>query len=178
MFFLSLFILDVIVKSAPSRIINVSSVGHTFQGFDLDDMHFKNRSYSWMKAYSQTKLCNVLFTNELARRLAQKGIKNVTVNSLHPGGVKTEINNREKEGPLYMWLSFFIFHSALKTEKLGAQTTIHLAVSDEGGKVTGEYFVDCKITPTSEKAKDKNLAKEVWRISEKEVGLTQKEKYF
>ncbi|KAL7630164.1 UNVERIFIED_CONTAM: hypothetical protein RMT77_019696 [Armadillidium vulgare] len=84
----------------------------------------------------------------------------------------------EKGGSLIAYLLSIIFHGALKSEKLGAQTTIHLAVSDEGGKVTGEYFVDCKITPTSERAKDKNLAKEVWRISEKEVGLTEEENYF
>ncbi|KAL7636580.1 UNVERIFIED_CONTAM: hypothetical protein RMT77_013357 [Armadillidium vulgare] len=175
-FLLTILLLDLIVKSSPSRIINVSSLAHSFQGLDLGDMHFKNRTYRWMPSYSQSKLCNVLFTNELARRLAQKGIKNVTVNSLHPGGVNTEIG--DKSGEFWMKILGFVMQYATKTEKLGAQTTIHLAVSDEGAKVTGEYFVDCKIAPTSEKAKDEALAKEIWRISEKEVGLTEKEKYF
>ncbi|KAL7636581.1 UNVERIFIED_CONTAM: hypothetical protein RMT77_013358 [Armadillidium vulgare] len=175
-FLLTILLLDIIVKSAPSRIINVSSLNHKLPGLEIEDLHFKNRTYGSITAYSQTKLCNVLFTNELARRLAQKGIKNVTVNSLHPGVVKTEITS--KDASFWLWLSSLVFHMASKSEKLGAQTTIHLAVSNEGGKVTGEYFVDCKIAPTSQRAKDKNLARKVWQISEKEVGLTEKEKYF
>ncbi|KAB7498001.1 Retinol dehydrogenase 13 [Armadillidium nasatum] len=168
--------MNLIVKSSPSRIINVSSIAHKFPGFNLEDLHYKNRKYGGMNSYSQSKLCNVLFTNELVRRLAQKGVDNVTVNSLHPGAVKTEIGN--KSGKLWMKILGFFLSLLFKTEKLGAQTTIHLAVSDEGEKVTGKYFVDCKIASTSQKAKDKHLAKEVWRISEKEVGLTEEEKYF
>ncbi|KAB7498437.1 Retinol dehydrogenase 13 [Armadillidium nasatum] len=87
-FLLTILLLDIIVKSSPSRIINVSSLNHKFPGFDLDDLHFKRRTYGSVAAYRQTKLCNVLFTNELARRLTQKGIENVTVNSLTPGVVK------------------------------------------------------------------------------------------
>ncbi|KAL7630165.1 UNVERIFIED_CONTAM: hypothetical protein RMT77_019697 [Armadillidium vulgare] len=175
-FLLTILLLDIIVKSAPSRIINVSSLNHKFPGFDLDDLHFERRTYGSVAAYRQTKLCNVLFTNELARRLTEKGIENVSVNSLTPGVVKTEIYN--KEGTFWLWLFSRVLHRAAKSEKLGAQTTIHVAVSDEGGKVSGEYFVDCKIAPTSQRAKDENLARELWRVTEEEVGLTDKEKYF
>ncbi|KAB7497998.1 hypothetical protein Anas_00091 [Armadillidium nasatum] len=140
-------------------------------------MHFKNRTYKFMKSYSQSKLCNVLFTNELARLLDQKGIKNVTVNSLHPGAVKTEIV--KNSGILWMEIIAIISKFVYKSAKLGAQTTNPFGCfGRRREKSQEEYFVDCKIAPTSDLAKNENLARKVWQISEKEVGLTEKEKYF
>ncbi|RXG54974.1 Short-chain dehydrogenase TIC 32, chloroplastic, partial [Armadillidium vulgare] len=129
------------------------------KGLDLGDMHFKIRSYSWIKAYSQTKLCNVLFTNELARLLTQKGIKNVTVNSLHPGAVKTEINNMEKGGSLIAYLFSIIFHGALKSEKWSSNDN-PFGRFRRRKESHWRIFVDCKFSPLRfRKAKDKNFSK-------------------
>ena len=86
-FLLTNLLLDLLVRSAPARIITVASVGHRQGTLDFDDLGFE-RGYSIMRAYSRSKLANVLFANELARRLAGTG---VTSNSLHPGSVDTSI---------------------------------------------------------------------------------------
>ncbi|KAL7630051.1 UNVERIFIED_CONTAM: hypothetical protein RMT77_019820 [Armadillidium vulgare] len=96
------------------------------------------------------------------------------VNCMHPGVVETDIF--EKGGFFLVFLKY-LFQSALKDCKLGAQTIIHLAVSDKVKNVSGEYFVDCKIADMSKNAKSRDLARKLWEISEKEVGLSEKEKY-
>lgn len=87
-FLLTNLLLDLIKVASPSRIVVVSSEMHFFADLKMDDLNFENRSYSWMRAYSNSKLANLLFSNELARRLADDG---VAVNSLHPGVVNTKV---------------------------------------------------------------------------------------
>ncbi|KAG0713260.1 Retinol dehydrogenase 12 [Chionoecetes opilio] len=126
------------------------------------------------KAYGFSKLCNVLFTRELADKMAGSG---VTVNSLHPGLVRTEIFDA-------MNFSFttIIFNILLtvcsKGAVSGAQTNIHLAVSEEVEGVTGRYFVDCKEADTCAEARSKDLATGLWVSSVKAVGLKQEEIHY
>ncbi|KAL7630744.1 UNVERIFIED_CONTAM: hypothetical protein RMT77_019040 [Armadillidium vulgare] len=169
-FLLTNLLLDLIIKSKPSRIINVSSSALWHGKVDVKDLHFRERNYSRREAYFQSKLCNFLFTTELAHRLRMRGVTSVTVNCLHPGVVDTEIF--QKSGSkLLVFLKYFL-QSGFKDPKLGAQTIIHLAVSDKVKNITGEYFVDCKIVDTSKLSKDRNIAKELWEVSEKDVGLS------
>ncbi|KAL7630053.1 UNVERIFIED_CONTAM: hypothetical protein RMT77_019822 [Armadillidium vulgare] len=99
-----------------------------------------------------------------------RGVTSVTVNCLHPGVVHTEIFH--KSGSKFLVFLKYFLQSGFKDSKLGAQTIIHLAVSDKVKNITGEYFVDCKIVNTSKLSKDRNIAKELWEVSERDVGLS------
>lgn len=134
-FLLTNLLLDLMKKSGASRIINVSSMVHTSGKLNKEDLN-SEKSYSKMGAYSQSKLANILFTRELAKRL-EKSI--VTVNSLHPGAVKTDLQRHML--PSYIkWLGDFIFLFVFKSAKSGAQTQIRLAVDPDLESTTGKYF--------------------------------------
>ncbi|KAK8402310.1 hypothetical protein O3P69_000612 [Scylla paramamosain] len=173
-FLLTNLLLGRLKESGPSRIINVSSLGHIFAPkFDLNDLAINN-DYNPNNAYTTSKLCNLLFTRELADKMAGTG---VTVNSLHPGIVRTEIFDS-------MNLSFgtFLTHILLavasKDAVSGAQTSIHLAVSEEVEGMTGRYFGDCKEVSTSDVALRKDLATGLWEASVKAVGLKKDEIHY
>lgn len=169
-FLLTNLLLPLLKSSAPSRIINVSSMAHRFGKIDFDNLNLEKeteKSFSLMKLYSNTKLCNVLMTVELARVL--QGTE-VTANCLHPGAVDTSIASAiENDKPWIKYLSIFRFLSRTAWE--GAQTTIYLAVSPEVSSVSGSYFADCHVQNTTEKAKDSGVAKKLWEVSEKMVKL-------
>ena len=122
--------------------------------------------YSPTKAYGQSKLANILFTRELARRLNGIG---VTANSLHPGVIYTEINRNMST--LQSIFVNYIFPHFAKTSLEGAQTTIHVAVSEELDGVTGLYFADCKEKKPEKTALDDEAAKTLWQVSAELVGL-------
>jgi len=175
-FLLTNLLLDRIVESAPARIVNVSSMVHAFVSakvFDAYDLSYQKQSNQWggCKAYCWTKLMNILFTRELAHRLHGK---DVTVNSLHPGAVRTEITRSGKTwaNPIVyaVWASFYSL-PFLKTPLEGAQTTLYLATADEVEHVSGHYFSDCKISAISLLAADDRLALELWKESERLTGL-------
>ncbi|XP_034479707.1 retinol dehydrogenase 12-like [Drosophila innubila] len=164
-FLLTNLLLDLLKKSAPSRIVNVSSLAHTMGKMNFDDLN-SDKSYNSYSAYSQSKLANVLFTRELAKRLEGTG---VTVNALHPGTVQTDLLRHYKFfettiGRLmvkgFQWLLF-------KTTKNGAQTTLYAALDPDLNGVTGLYFSDCKLKDVSKAAKDEKSAKLLWDESEK-----------
>lgn len=165
-FLLTLLLLDLLKKSAPSRIVNVSSEAYHISDLDLEDLTNEKNSAE-IKVYANSKMCNILFTKELASRLSGTG---VTVNALHPGCVKTDIMNNS-EG-LFALMTLFIFATVGKTSEEGAQTTIRLAVDPELEKTTGKYFMDCKEKAVTGKANDMNLAKSLFEISEKIVGAS------
>ncbi|GBN61935.1 Retinol dehydrogenase 14 [Araneus ventricosus] len=165
-FLLTLLLLDLLKKSAHSRIINVSSEAYQLANLDFEDLTNEKNSAE-IKVYANSKLCNILFTKELAHRLSGTGI---TVNALHPGCVKTDIMNNS-EG-LFALMTLFIFATVGKTIEEGAQTTIRLAVDPELEKTTGKYFMDCKEKPVKGKANDMKLAKSLFEISEKIVGVS------
>ena len=162
-FLLTNLLLDLLKASAPSRIINVSSSGHTRGTIDFDGLRGE-RKYSGIAAYGQSKLANVLFANELARRLAGTG---VTANSLHPGVIRTGFG-RNNSG---IWGALFrVFHVVarpfLLTPEQGAQTSIYLASSPDVEGVTGEYFAKSKQTQSSDRSHDTGLAQRLWQVSE------------
>ncbi|XP_033208619.1 retinol dehydrogenase 12-like isoform X2 [Belonocnema kinseyi] len=127
-------------KSAPSRIIHVSSLMHIIMGeLDFDNMKGEKPITSAAKLYSNSKLYNIIGSNEFARRLEGSG---VTSNSLHPGAVKTEVFRHLPTAVRYIVdTTCEIF---FKTAEEGAQTTIYLAVTKDVAKVSGKYFIDCK----------------------------------
>ncbi|KAK8396420.1 hypothetical protein O3P69_005461 [Scylla paramamosain] len=173
-FLLSNLLLGLLKKSAPSRIINVSSVMHTFcKKLDPEDLNFEKSSYLSISAYNQSKLCNVLFTQELSNKLKGTG---VTANSLHPGIVATEIN--AKASGIIPAIVDIFFQLMGKTSDMGAQTTIYLAVSDEVDGVSGKYFVDCKEQECSELARHWGMAKKLWEASELDVKLQEDEIHY
>jgi NAD(P)-dependent dehydrogenase (short-subunit alcohol dehydrogenase family) len=128
---------------------------------DFNDLTFK-RFYFGMKAYSRSKLANILFTYELSRRLEGSG---VTVNALHPGTVATDIFSTDFSifGPALKWI---VGWSALTPEQ-GADNTIYLASSPEVKDVTGKYFVKREAVASASISYDEKLARQLWEISEK-----------
>jgi retinol dehydrogenase 12 len=164
-FLLTMLLLDLLKQSAPARIINVSSDAHRSGKIDFDDLQ-NQRSYGHFKVYGQTKLQNVLFTRELARRLDGTG---VTANVLHPGFVRTNFgkNNGAIVGRLFGLLSRLF---AISPEE-GAETQVYLATSPEVEGVTGQYFVKKKIVKPSAEASDMENARRLWVESERLVGL-------
>lgn len=159
-FLLTNLLLEIIQGSAPARIVNVSSAAHKYDMIDFDDLGFK-RGYAGMKAYARSKLANVLFTYELARRLDGS---QVTVNALHPGHVATDMwkTNFPFIGPALKWMMGFL---ALTPEE-GADTAIYLASSPEVEGITGKYFAARKAIPSSPLTYNENVARRLWQISE------------
>lgn len=167
-FLLTNLLLDLLKKSAPSRIVVVSSIAHWFcttAGFKFENINGEI-SYDPFDAYGQSKLANILFARELARRL--DGTR-VTANALHPGAVATELG-RHHPYWLQVVLQPFVF-LLTKSPKEGAQTSIHLAVSKELEGVSGLYFADCKERIPAKSAQDDEVAKKLWEVSAKLVGL-------
>ena len=159
-FLLTNLLLNTLTASAPARIVNVTSRAHEYDNMDFDDLGFE-RSYFGMKAYARSKLANLLFTYELARRLAGSG---VTVNAVHPGGVATDIwrTNFPVLGPAIKWvMSLF----ALTPEE-GADTLIYLASSPDVEGVTGKYFVEREAIASSPLSYDEQVAARLWEVSE------------
>jgi NAD(P)-dependent dehydrogenase (short-subunit alcohol dehydrogenase family) len=161
-FLLTNLLLPLIEKSSEGRIVNVSSRSHYRGKIDFESFT-KEKGYFVMKAYEQSKLANVLFTSVLAERLKSK---NITVNSLHPGVVKTDIGKKGTPAYIRWFWSMFTFLGGISVED-GAKTSIYLASSNEVKNVTGKYFDLCKVKEESALAKDKNLAKQLWAETER-----------
>lgn len=135
-FLLTILLTDLLKRSSPSRIINISSLAHKFGRIDKSDLMNKKKPYRAFGAYANTKLANVLFTRELSRHLLNTG---VTVNAVHPGVVRTEIWKTPKT--LSGKIQNLVMRSLFKDPMEGAQTMIRLAVDPELETVTGQYFV-------------------------------------
>ncbi|XP_788671.3 retinol dehydrogenase 13 [Strongylocentrotus purpuratus] len=166
-FLLTLLLLDLIKASAPSRIVNVSSNAHRRGNMNLDDV-MMSKKYEALQAYGQSKLANVMFTRELARRLKGTG---VTSYSLHPGVINTDLGRHF--GTYASWAKPLLFFTSpfLKTSEQGAQTSIYCCVDEKAGQETGLYYMDCAATEPIEKAKDDEVAKKLWDLSLKLVEL-------
>lgn len=168
-FLLTHLLLDVVKTSAPARIINVSSGLHYQGKLEWDNMQGE-KSYSLMKAYALSKLCNVLFTVELAERLYDTG---VTVNCLHPGVVKTELANKHTNTVIGLGWKFITGVGGI-SEAQGARTSVYLATADDIRSVTGKYFDNCREKAALPIALDKENRRKLWELSEV---LTQKKPF-
>jgi NAD(P)-dependent dehydrogenase (short-subunit alcohol dehydrogenase family) len=158
---------DLLVASAPARVVTVSSGAQAMGRIDLDDLQGE-RSYSGQRAYNQSKLANVLFTYELARRLEGTG---VTATVLHPGVVRTAFG-REDTGRL-LRLMFPLVTPFMKTPEQGAATSIYLASSPEVAGATGAYFANRRPKRSSKLSYDLDLARRLWDVSAELTGVTE-----
>ena len=164
-FLLTNLLLDVLKSSSPSRVVNVASDAHQGAHLDFDDLQSQN-SYGGYKAYGRSKLANLLFTYELARKLKGTG---VTANGLHPGVVATSFmaTNNGLRGRLY---NFFLKRIGRSVED-GARTVVYLATSPEVEGVSGGYFMDEGLVDSSEASYDKEASLRLWEESEALTGL-------
>ncbi|MCJ8728538.1 hypothetical protein PDJAM_G00005540 [Pangasius djambal] len=157
-FLLTFLLIDLLKRSAPARIVTVSSMAHKWGTINLDDIN-SEKSYDKSKAYSQSKLANVLFTRCLAKKLQGTG---VTTYVLHPGVVQTELwrhLNRPQQAAVWLLKPF------TKTSVQGAQTTIYCAVAPELETESGNYYSDCAPESCSSAAKDDDMAQRLWDLS-------------
>ncbi len=154
------------MMNSGSRIINVASGAHKIGKIHFDDINL-TRGFNVFKAYSQSKLANVLFTKELALRLKNKQI---TVNCCHPGAVATNMGVDRETG--FGKTVTRILKPFFQTPEQGAKTAIYLASNEAVSNISGEYFYNCKISKSSKLTHNKALAKQLFELSEKIVGCT------
>ena len=153
-------LLPLLRRSAPARIVVLSSKLHYRGKIEWDDLQFERRKYGATTAYNQSKLANVLFTKALARRLAGTGI---TVNAVHPGVVATELSRG------YPPLLVKIFHMFLKTPEQGARCSLHVATAPELATVSGEYFENSRSRPAATASRDEAAQERLWTLTEQLV---------
>jgi NAD(P)-dependent dehydrogenase (short-subunit alcohol dehydrogenase family) len=165
-FLLTSLLLDRLKRSAPARVVTVSSNVQARGRIDFDDLQGE-RSYSGARAYNQSKLGNVLFTYELARRLQATS---VTANALHPGVVRTSFGAEDPAGVQRLFTPFM--RPFMKAPARGAATSIHLASAPELEQVTGRYFAGGKPRRSSKRSYDQAAAARLWQVSADLVGLT------
>ena len=165
-FLLTNLILDNIKAAGKARIINLASIAHKYtRELNLDDINYEKEEYGGWKSYSRSKYCNILFTNELAKRLEGTGI---TANAVHPGGVRTEI--AEKNANWFTKLGWIVMKPFMVTVEEGAKTSIHLASSPEVEGETGGYWVKCKKYFSNRPSQVESNWKALWKKSEELVG--------
>ena len=152
--------------SAPARVVTVSSGAQAMGRIDFDDLQGE-RGYSGQRAYNQSKLANVLFTYELARRLEGSG---VSANVLHPGVVRTAFGREDSRG--WMRVMLPVIRPFMKSPEKGAETSVHLASAPEVEGVTGQYFVNRRATSSAKASYDTAVAARLWQVSAELVGLS------
>lgn len=158
-FLLTKLLLPALERGAPSRIVNVSSGAHRGASLDFEDLEAR-KSYFAYRVYGRSKLMNILFTRELARRTMDKRI---TANALHPGMVASDF--MKKPGGVGFLGNIYMSIFGISCEQ-GARTSIYLASSPEVAHVTGRYFFKCKERSPSPEAQDDEAARRLWEISE------------
>ncbi len=165
-FLLTNLLLDRLKSSAPARVVTVASGAHTTGRLDFDDLQGEQK-YSGQRAYNASKLANVMFTYELARRLQDSG---VTATVLHPGVVSTAFG-AEDQAAFFTLLSPLI-RPFMKTAAQGAATSIYLASSPQVEGVTGVYYSNSKPKKSSKSSYDSGGARRLWQVSVDLVGPT------
>ncbi|KAF1750961.1 hypothetical protein GCK72_017512 [Caenorhabditis remanei] len=171
-FLLTELLLPAIKKSTYARIVNVSSLMHTRSGkiniATVDD----KKSFGMMKSYSQSKLANVMHARALTKELRKDGAEHVTANSVHPGGVDTELTrNTILVLPVIKQLSAPFRWFFLKTSRDGAQTSLYVALSKKLGGISGKYFADCKLAKENPLALDDQACQDLYNYSLEVTGL-------
>jgi NAD(P)-dependent dehydrogenase (short-subunit alcohol dehydrogenase family) len=168
-FLLTHLLQEQLTKSAPSRVVNVASHAHKSarHGLDFDDLDWNNHRYRGFQVYARTKLMNILFTRELARRWQGSG---VTANALHPGFVAS---NFAKEGDLGWWgnIGMPLTRPFSISVPKGARTSVYVASSPDVDGITGEYFNKCRAEAPNAPARDDAAAARLWDISAQLTGV-------
>ncbi|XP_019717214.1 dehydrogenase/reductase SDR family member 13b.1 [Hippocampus comes] len=171
-FLLTNLLLDRLKECQPSRVVNVSSLAHNFGKIDFEcltnhrALGLGTSFLEVLQIYSDSKLCNVLFTHELAKRL--QGTK-VTCYSLHPGAINSELarNASTLTHIIMKPITTFFFKNTVQ----GCQTTLHCALQEGIEPLSGRYFSNCTVREVYSKAKDDGAAKKLWEITERMCGL-------
>jgi len=168
-FLLTHLLLDALKAAGSARVVNLSSMGHQMsRGLDFDDLMYTRRTYRDVAVYGDSKLANILFTRELARRVEGTGI---VAHAVHPGAVATSFGG---DGDAKGWFGLVLkgFGWAFATPAKGARTSLHVATSDDAGRSTGEYWASRKRKRPSKQARDDAAARRLWEVSEQLVGIT------
>ena len=164
-FLLTNLLVDLLKVSAHSRVVNVASSAHRMGTIDFDDLQYEE-GYGGYKAYSRSKLANVLFTYELARRLEGTG---VTVNCMHPGTVRTNLF-KGATGPIAFCLN--MLKPLMRSLSSGAETVVYLASSPDLEGITGRYFFNKKACRSSRISYDAAMAQRLWQVSSQFTDVT------
>jgi retinol dehydrogenase-14 len=164
-FLLTNLLLERLITSAPARVVTVSSGAHAMGRIDFDDL-MGEHEYSGQRAYNQSKLANVMFTYELARRLEGTG---VTATALHPGMTNTSFSTEDPHRRMVPIV--FMVRPFMKSPKKGADTAVYLAGSPEVEGVTGRYYVNRKTTKSEESSYNTATTNQLWRVSADHVGI-------
>jgi NAD(P)-dependent dehydrogenase (short-subunit alcohol dehydrogenase family) len=159
-------LLDRLKATPGARIVSTASDAHRSGKLDFDDLQ-SEKSYSSFRVYGTSKLCNILFTRELARRL--DGV-DTTANCLHPGFVGTRFGQNNASNVFTKVLRSAIMSFGISPED-GAKTIIHLASSPDVASISGEYFYKCKIAEPTDAARNDADAKRLWDVSAKIAGI-------
>lgn len=165
-YILTLKLLPSLLNSDSSRIVNVSSNGHYRSKFNFEDYNREN-SYKGFEVYSESKLANILFTYKLNDLIIDNNIKNITINALHPGLVRTKL---VRSIPIIGRL--FRLNPKFKSPKDGSKTTVYVATSADIEGVSGNYFSKMKSYKSSEESYDKENQDKLWQLSEKLTGIS------
>jgi len=164
-FLLTNLLIDKLTASQPARVVTVASTAHRWVPFTPEQTALP-QIYLPMLAYGRSKLANILFTRELARRLAGTS---VTANCLHPGTVRTGFGS---SGRPWLRLGLTIVAPVIKSPESGARTVVYLASAAEVADKSGGYYVNCRLRAPSRAARNDDLAHRLWDVSEKLTGLT------
>ncbi|XP_062384959.1 retinol-DH_like_SDR_c domain-containing protein [Sardina pilchardus] len=172
-FLLTVLLLDMLKSSAPSRVVNVSSIAHVGGKINFEDLFYNKTPYDSLVSYRQSKLANLLFSRELSRRTRVFGVSSF---ALHPGVIRTELGRYvETRHPFLSALLQAPAWLLMKTPKQGAQTSIYCAVTEGLEVHTGCYFSDCKLKEPAPEGKDDLAAMRLWDISAKLVGYNEED---
>src|SRR3954452_14818443 len=163
-YLLTRLLLNKLLSSTPSRVVTVSSDAYRWGLLDFDDLQTRDKSYRPMKVYGNSKLANALFSWELARRTAGTGL---TSNAVHPGFVSTSLGRDNAIANVFLKL----IRPFVRGPAKGAETSLYVATSAEGGEHSGEFWVDCTPIDVQPKARDPEWALRLWEVSADLVGL-------
>ena len=169
-FLFTTLLIDRMIESAPARIIQVNSEGHRFNGLKLDDLNWERRIYTGLRGYGASKTAQLYTVWELAEKL--KGTK-VTINAVHPGGVKTNIGNNN--GKLYKWFLHHITWHFLKDPKIAGDAIYYLASANELAEVSGKFFNLTIEEKPAKHALNAKMQKQMWDLSNEIVNSLEKE---
>jgi retinol dehydrogenase 13 len=169
-FLLTRLLLDRLKASAPSRVIQVNSQGHRFGGLNINDLNWDRRLYHGLWSYGAAKVAQLLTTQELAEQLDGGG---VTINAMHPGAVQTAIGM--DNGPLYRWYRRHVVNKFLKDPAIAGEAIYYLAAAPEMAMISGRYYNLTIDEPPASYVMNRDVGKQIWKISEALTGLNSTE---